>query len=142
MKILKTAAVLFCLLLSVWGCTGCLTQSTGYETVQDYIESPMMQELLAFETQHPKEETGFVKTVRAEGNTLIFEYTFKESLDLSDPETQARVETYLMERCTEMTADYAATAEELYSIVPVDVIVIRLIYKNTGGSVIYEHEYK
>ena len=141
MNILKTAAVLFSLLLFVWCLAGCTAQSPGYETVQDYIESPMMQELLAFETQHPKEDTGFVKTVRAEGNTLFYEYTFEEPLDLSDPDSQARVEAYLMERCTEMTAEYDDIHAELYSIVPVDGIVIRLVYKNTDGSVIYEHEY-
>lgn len=138
----KRIAWLLCIGLLLTFLTGCTAQSTGYETVQDYIESPMMQELLAFETQHPKEDTGFIKTVSAEGNTLIYTFTFEEPLDLSDPDAQARVEAYLTDRCMEATADYAAIHEELYSIVPVDGIVIRLVYRNTDGSVIYEHEYQ
>lgn len=140
MKTAKRASMLLYALLFVLVLTGCAAQST-YKTVQEYVEAPITQALLEYEISN-EEDTGFVKTIRADGNTLIYEYTFEDPLDLSDPETQARVQTYLQERCIAMTEDYAAIAAELSGIVEADEITIRLIYKNTDGSEIYAHEYK
>lgn len=135
---------LFLALLSALVFSGCGEMHSGtYRTVQEYIESPMMQELLAFEAQHSKEDTGFLKMVSAEENTVIYIYTFEEPLDLSDPAKKARVQAALEESCQNADADHAAILNDLRTIVEEkDTVALRVIYKNTDGSLIYEHEYR
>lgn len=136
-------AALFSALLCMLLCTGCGEMHSGtYETVQAYIESPMMQELLAFEAQHPKEDTGWIKEVRAEENTVIYIYTFEEPLNLSDPAKKARVQAALEEGCRNAAADHAAILTDLRGIVEEkDTVALRVIYKNTDGSEIFTYEY-
>ena len=122
---------------------GCGEMHSGtYQTVQEYIESPMMQELLAFEAQHPKEDTGFFKEVSAKENTVIYSYTFEEPLDLSDPAKKARVQAALEESCLHAAADHTAILTDLRAIVEEkDTVALRVIYKNADGSEIYTYNF-
>ena len=169
MKPYKTCAlVLACLLAAVMLCTACsliptfesssaasseaaptpapeeessemsssAPQTGLWSSVGEYLEDPSVVEIAA------AEGTGLAIAVYADGNTLVYDYTYAEQLDLSDETTKQSMVDALKSGTEAQAAAYENIAAMLRSVISADDIRVRLTYNNADGSEIYSCEFE
>ena len=107
------------------------TESVAARFLQTDIQSSLSEEIAA------SEGSGVGMSVYAANDALVYDYTYSEQLDLSDPAIRTQVEEALAAACNEASATYVGIAAELRSVAHGDNIRVQLIYRNADGSIIY-----
>lgn len=129
LKSLVTIAVIGTMAFCIAGCK-------PYASLDDYIQSDIIQS----EVESINEENGDEATmiIKAEGDTLVYEYTLKETIEEEDLEYyHDTFESYL--EGTEST--FVDIANSLDDVTNVKEPAVAVRYLNSDGSVIYETEY-
>lgn len=172
MKPYKTCAlVLACLLAAVMLCTACsliptfesssaasseaaptpapeessevssAPQTGLWSSVGEYLEDPSVAEQIDTEIA-AAEGTGLAIAVYADGNTLVYDYTYAEQLNLSDETARQSMVDALKSGTEAQAATYENIAAMLRSVISADDIKVRLTYNNADGSEIYSCEFE
>lgn len=112
-----------------------------WSSVGEYLEDPSVVEQIDAEIA-AVEGTGLAIAVYADGNTLVYDYTYAEQLDLSDETTKQSMVDALKSGTEAQAATYENIAAMLRSVISADDIRVRLIYNNADGSEIYSCEFE
>lgn len=120
------------------------SSSTGlglYSSVGDYLADPaVIAELDG--TITAMEGSGMAVTVTADGNTLVYTYTYETQLDIPDEDTLASFVDAMEEGLTEQASTFEGIAASLRTIISVDDIAVRLVYCNADGTELYSHTFE
>lgn len=112
-----------------------------WSSVGEYLEDPSVVEQIDAEIA-AAEGTGLAIAVYADGNTLVYDYTYAEQLDLSDETTRQSMVDALKSGTEAQAATYESIAAMLRSVISADDIKVRLTYNNADGSEIYSCEFE
>lgn len=112
-----------------------------WSSVGEYLEDPSVVEQIDAEIA-AAEGTGLAIAVYADGNTLVYDYTYAEQLDLSDETTKQSMVDALKSGIEAQAAAYENIAAMLRSVISADDIKVRLTYNNADGSEIYSCEFE
>lgn len=112
-----------------------------WSSVGEYLEDPSVVEQIDAEIA-AAEGTGLAIAVYADGNTLVYDYTYAEQLDLSDETTRQSMVDALKNGTEAQAATYENIAAMLRSVISADDIKVRLTYNNADGSEIYSCEFE
>lgn len=115
--------------ISLASCGG--SNGKQFATVQEYIESPEMVEVIegissTFEPQ------GLTVNAYADGDCLVYEYKFTQQMDVNDTVVQS-----LADSIDEMSDTVQSSLEEVKSVVDVETPSAKYVYLNADGSEIY-----
>lgn len=116
-------------------------QTGLWSSVGEYLEDPSVVEQIDAEIA-AAEGTGLAIAVYADGNTLVYDYTYAEQLDLSDETTKQSMVDALKSGTEAQAAAYENIAAMLRSVISADDIRVRLTYNNADGSEIYSCEFE
>ena len=116
-------------------------QTGLWSSVGEYLEDPSVVEQIDAEIA-AAEGTGLAIAVYADGNTLVYDYTYAEQLDLSDETTKPSMVDALKSGIEAQAAAYENIAAMLRSVISADDIKVRLTYNNADGSEIYSCEFE
>lgn len=116
-------------------------QTGLWSSVGEYLEDPSVVEQIDAEIA-AAEGTGLAIAVYADGNTLVYDYTYAEQLDLSDETTRQSMVDALKSGTEAQAATYENIAAMLRSVISADDIKVRLTYNNADGSEIYSCEFE
>lgn len=116
-------------------------QTGLWSSVGEYLEDPSVVEQIDAEIA-AAEGTGLAIAVYADGNTLVYDYTYAEQLDLSDETTRQSMVDALKSGTEAQSATYENIAAMLRSVISADDIKVRLTYNNADGSEIYSCEFE
>lgn len=116
-------------------------QTGLWSSVGEYLEDPSVVEQIDAEIA-AAEGTGLAIAVYADGNTLVYDYTYAEQLDLSDETTKQSMVDALKSGIEAQAAAYENIAAMLRSVISADDIKVRLTYNNADGSEIYSCEFE
>lgn len=111
--------------------------ATVYDTVEDYINAPDVKKSM----ESAKESSGDIISFdyHAEGNKLIYDYTYNNHIDDSELEAMKKV----LEDSMESNSDYyTQVADVLKRNVKIDEPEIVINYHNDDGTVIATKSYK
>lgn len=106
-------------------------------SVEDYLKTDMMQEMIK-ETKDEINGSGMSIDIRAEGNTLIYEYTFDDG-SFDDSMLDA-VKEQLVSGLASDAAAFEDVAADINSDLKIDdcILVVRYLY---NGETLVESEY-
>ena len=121
--------------------TSSAPQTGLWSSVGEYLEDPSVVEQIDAEIA-AAEGTGLAIAVYADGNTLVYDYTYAEQLDLSDETTRQSMVDALKSGTEAQSATYENIAAMLRSVISADDIKVRLTYNNADGSEIYSCEFE
>lgn len=116
-------------------------QTGLWSSVGEYLEDPSVVEQIDAEIA-AAEGTGLAIAVYADGNTLVYDYTYAEQLDLSDETARQSMVDALKSGTEAQAATYENIAAMLRSVISADDIKVRLTYNNADGSEIYSCEFE
>lgn len=128
MKKIVALGLAFVMALTLASCTG------KFATVQDYINNPVIRAIM----DKAEEDAGLSETpltITAEGNALIYTYTFEEQIDAES--AKPTLETALEQQASQFESVAAEVAEVVLAKDPK--VVIR--YVNPDGSEIYSRTF-
>lgn len=134
----RFAALLVCLLLVVSVFAGC---SKAPSTVGEYLEVPEVQEQLD-EMLTSLDGSGVSMKIYAEGNTLVYECTFDEQLDLSDETAKATIVEALKSGCESQSSTFEGVLNDLKTEIKADDVKVHIVYNNADGSEIYSCDFE
>lgn len=120
------------------------SSSTGlglYSSVGDYLADPAVIAELD-ETIAAMEGSGMAVTVSADGNTLVYTYTYETQLDIPDEDTLATFADAMKAGLTEQASAFEGIADSLRTIIDADDIAVRLVYCNADGTELYSHTFE
>ena len=128
MKKIVALGLALVMALTLASCTG------KFATVQDYINNPVIRAIM----DKAEEDAGLSETpltITAEGNALIYTYTFEEQIDAES--AKPTLETALEQQASQFESVAAEVAEVVLAKDPK--VVIR--YVNPDGSEIYSRTF-
>ena len=108
----------------------------GYATVADYLADETVASMLN-EQLAAMSNDEFSVAVSAEGNTLIYNFTFSEAIDLSDESLRASVVSAFESGMEQQRSVFEGLADQIRAQVQGDDVAIRVVYNNADGSEIY-----
>ena len=108
----------------------------GYATVADYLADETVASMLN-EQLAAMSSDEFSVAVSAEGNTLIYNFTFSEAIDLSDESLRASVVSAFESGMEQQRSVFEGLADQIRAQVQGDDVAIRVVYNNADGSEIY-----
>lgn len=111
-------------------------ESVSARLLQEDMQTALAEEIAALEG------TGLSMSVYAADDALVYDCSYSDQLDLSDPAIRAQVEETLAAACSEASATYVGIAAELRSVAHGDNIRVQLIYRNADGSIIYTRTFQ
>ena len=106
-------------------------ESVSARLLQDDMQTALAEEIAVLA------DRGMNMSVYAANDVMVYDYSYSDLLDLSDPAIRTQVEETLAAACSEASATYVGIAAELRSVAHGDNIRVQLIYRNADGSIIY-----
>lgn len=127
--VLASLCLAFVMVVSLAGCGS----SKDFDSVQAYLDA---QKDDIEQAKKELEGTGMSVDVTADGDTLVYRYTYDVELPVGD-ETTASFDANL----DEFKSQFDAVLDEMENLIDVDKPAVQLIYANPDGTVVYTHTF-
>lgn len=127
------AGILLAILL--FSLTACGGSTKPYDTMAAYVASDELQEQLGTLTRS-MESSGMEVDIVAEGDKMVYVYTFVTQIDLTDAAVEA-----LSNAISAQEDTFKEICTSIQTVVDVEKPVVAVRYINADGSKIFEQEF-
>ena len=112
----------------------------SFSSVEEYLNNPLVKDQLD-KLINSEENADMMMTITAEGDVMVYTYTFDESMDLSTDEMKDMVKDMLDGAMESQKATFEASLSQLHTLINSDVS-IKIIYCGADGTEIASYEFK
>ena len=106
-----------------------------YKDVETYVGSTQYQDKIE-DTIETMDGWGLTLSVYGEGNTVVYSYTYKEQVDLSED-----AKASILESIKSQASVYASILDQIEKETAESQPQIKVVYCNADGSVLVEHTF-
>jgi len=111
-----------------------------FASVEEYLNNPLVKDQLD-KLINSEENSDMTMTVTAEGNAMVYTYTFDDSMDLSTDEMKDMAKDMLDGAMESQKATFETILSQLRAAINPDVS-IKIIYRGADGTEIASYDFK
>ena len=150
----RLTALAACLLAFTMLCTGCstITSALGnifqphYETLEECFADPEIKAEIDAEVAASMAENEMMDAyanaeARAEGNVLIYDYTYANTVTWADESERRMWNNTFLEELESGRAQFEDVASSLSEELGIEGITVRLVYRNPDGTELMSYDY-
>lgn len=150
----RLTALAACLLAFTMLCTGCstITSALGnifqphYETLEECFADPEIKAEIDAEVAASMAENEMMDAyanaeARAEGNVLIYDYTYANTVTWADESERRMWNNTFLEELESGRAQFEDVASSLSEELGIEGITVRLVYRNPDGAELMSYDY-